>query len=238
MTSDEILNKAKYIQFPLVNNSYREDYKDYIDNIYRLPIITDENVLYNSLSGDEHHYTTHYCIKYVIPSIDKLLNFGFNINDFKLKQYYIKENNIKSNLSYLVPKKEYTFKLYSFLRNKEFDFSYDGGLVLNFNLRPEGKYRDLFVFPHQCSKIINNELQNNKKLFISGDSQIIPCISILACYYKEVWYFDNRTGKKNNIIDENKTIKYSDKYKDTIFDDVLIELYSNPLEWYTKINLM
>lgn len=238
MNKQEILNKAKYIQFPLVNNSYNEDYKKSISNIHRLPIIKDEPVLYDNLIGDEHHYTTAYCIKYVLPLINKVLNFGFDENDFDLKKYYFDENGIKNDLSYLIPKNKYTFKLYSFLRDKEFNFEYDGGLVFNFNLRPEGKYRDLFVFPHQCSKIVNNELQNDKKLFISGDSQIIPCISVLACYYKEVWYFDNRTGKEGNVIDKEKTISYEETYKDVEFDDVLIELYSNPLNWYTEINLM
>lgn len=238
MTKEEILNKAKYIQFPLVNNSYKEDYKELINNIERLPIIKEHSVLYDDITGDEHHYTTEYTYKYVLPIINNLLNFGFNINDFNIKEYKIIENNIESDLSYLVPKNKYTFKLYSFLRDKEFDFEFDGGLVFNYNLRPDGKYRDLFVFPHQCSRIINNEINNDKKLFISGDSQIIPSISILACYYKEVWYFDNRTGKEGNFINKENTTKYSDNFKDVIFDDVLIELYSNPIEWYTEINLM
>ena len=72
---------------------------------------------------------------------------------------------------------------------------------------------------------------------------MIPSIAPLANYFKEVWYFDNRTGlkvdmtcRKNTMIYENIR-NFSDTYKDIIFTDAIIELYTNPLDWYIDINL-
>ena len=72
---------------------------------------------------------------------------------------------------------------------------------------------------------------------------MIPSIAPLANYFKEVWYFDNRTGWKfdttcseNTMIYENIR-NFSDTYKDVIFTDAIIELYTNPLYWYIDINL-
>ena len=112
MIKDELLNMAKYLVFPKCNKHYREDYFDYLrdkPNLY-LPICKNETVLYDNLKGNEHHYTTDYTIKFVLPYIDKLLNFGFDLNDFSTKSfYYTDENGVKYDMSYLVPKNHYTF---------------------------------------------------------------------------------------------------------------------------------
>ena len=82
MTINEIVEKAKYIQFPEMN----ETYNDYSSrDVVKLPIIKEGNVLYTGMPRDNgHHYTTAYTYKYVLPTIGKLLDFDFSMNDFNL----------------------------------------------------------------------------------------------------------------------------------------------------------
>ena len=236
MKKEDILEKAKYILFPYMNKIYDESYLSLVNStIIKLPIIKDDNndIMYDKMPTNKHHYTMYYHINYVIPILNKLFNFGFNINDFNLINYDTKYGD----LSYLKPKEKFHFNVICFTDNTNEILEYEDLKPINNN---EISYRDLYRFPHKCSKIINLSKNNNKKIFISGDSQSIPDIPLLACYYKEVWYFDNRTGKSIDwtTIDKNKTIPFSNYYQNTIFDDVLIQLYKNPLWWYTDINLM
>lgn len=235
MTNEDILNKAQYILFPYMNKSYHS-YDVSNHYIYKTPIIETEDlseVIYINMPTNKHHYTYKYHIKYVLPLLNSLFNFGYNINDFNLIEF----KHEYGDLSYLKPKIDYTFEVVCFTDNTKEILKFE-------DLKPIDKdnvsYRDLYRFPHKCSKVINLDINNDRKIFISGDSQIIPDIAILACYYKEVWYFDNRTGKSLDwsIIDKEKTISFNDNYKNINFDDVLIELYTNPIWWYTEINLM
>ena len=54
---------------------------------------------------------------------------------------------------------------------------------------------------------------------------MIPDIPVLCCYYKEVWYFDNRYR-----------VKLCDKFKDVNFDQVLIQLNNNSITKYLNEN--
>lgn len=234
MTKNEILNKAKYIRFPLVNEKYKE-YQ--INDIHNLPCISEYDPLYSFSTTDKHHYTMQYHREYVLPLMEKLLKFGYNECDFVI----INCLNDNCDLSYFVPKKENKFDVYWLLGTKKYlDISFENGLIFN---EEEGNgdkfYRNMIIGCHTSLRIVNRSINSDRFLLISGDSQIIPDISILACYFKEVWYLDNRSGKiDNDTIDIKKTISIKDKYKDVIFTDVLISLYSNPLYWYTEINLM
>lgn len=234
MTINEILNNAKYIQFPLVNEKYKE-YQ--VNDIHRLPCVETYDPLYSLSDTDKHHYTTKYHREYVLPLMENLLHFGYNENDFNI----IKCLDNNCDLSYLVPKKEMKFDIYWLLGTKEYlNIPFENGLIFN---ETEGNgdkfYRNMIIGCHTSLRIINKSINSNRTLLISGDSQIIPDISILACYFKEVWYLDNRSGKiDDTTMDIEKTISIADKYKDINFTDILISLYSNPLNWYTEINLM
>lgn len=234
MTINEILNNAKYIQFPLVNEKYKE-YQ--VNDIYRLPCVKTYNPLYSLSTTDKHHYTLQYHRDFVLPIMENLLHFGYCENDFNIIKCY----NDNCDLSYFVPKKEMNFDVHWLLGNKNYlNIPFENGLIFN---EKEGNgekyYRNMIIGCHTSLKIVNNSIDSDKKLLISGDSQIIPDIAILACYYKEVWYLDNRSGKVDDLtMDINKTIRIKDKYKDVVFDDILISLYSNPLNWYTEINLI
>lgn len=234
MNKFEILEKAKYVLFPIDNKFYDEETYKEIKDLVKLPIIEDnEKALYLHMGdNNRHHYTNYYHINYVLPELDKLFHFGYNKDDFNLIDF--KTN--QGDLSYLKPKKEYSFEITSFEENLVVKATFD-------DLKPLKlcwpSYRDMYIGFHSCTKLVNLDIDNNKKIFISGDSQSIGDILILACYYKEVWYFDNRTGqtKDYNDIIESNTTSYADKYKDIVFDDVLIQLFRNPLSWYTDINL-
>ena len=97
MTNVEILNKAKYVLYPYLNKSYNETYE--IDSIIKLPIVKDNgNILYSNMPDhNDHHFTTYYHYKYVLPLLDNLFHFGYNINDFK----YVLHNTKYGDLSFL-----------------------------------------------------------------------------------------------------------------------------------------
>lgn len=233
MTKQEILNNAKYIQFPYINKTYKE-YD--VPNIYKLPCITEYDPLYSCSSTDKHHYTTKYHREYVLPTMEKLLNFGYSESDF----YLISCENNNCDLSYMVPKNKMKFDVHWLLGTKTYlNIDFENGLIFNENEKNGDKfYRNMIIGCHTSLRIINKTTSSNRILLISGDSQIIPDIGILACYFKETWYLDNRSGKiDNETMDINKTISIQNKYKNIVFTDILISLYANPLEWYTTINL-
>ena len=233
MNSTEILNKAKYIQFPRYNESYVEyNVNKHID---KLPIINDKEVLYVKMLTNGHHYTTEYHRNYVLPLLSKIFNFKYNINDFNLISVITDDGD----LTYLRPKNNNLYKIKKFINNENnIEHTGEYEILINPDFFINPSYRSLYRYTHSCSRIINLNIDNDKKLFISGDSQMVPTIPVLSNYYKEIWYFDNRTGKHDNIINRENTIKFCENFKNVFFDDVLIELYTNPIWWYTEINLM
>lgn len=54
---------------------------------------------------------------------------------------------------------------------------------------------------------------------------MIPDIPFLSCFFKEIWYFDNR-----------KKIDLSDKWENEEFTDVLVEMNHLPISEYTETN--
>lgn len=235
MTREEIVENAKYIQFPYNNEVYRNYYEKV--NPKRLPIIKDKTVLYTNMNDNGHHYTTEYTHNYVLPLLSELLDFNYNINDFN----FIECVKPLWDISYIVPKIEYEYEIFNFTDN----IHTEGKYIDLFN--PEffilNKYRELYRYPHSCSRIINKTLQNNRILMISGDSQIIPSINPLTSYFKEVWYFDNRTGYYKDMqsgefaFHENEFRSFAKTYENVEFTDVLIECYCRNLNWYQYWNL-
>ncbi len=219
MEKNDILSKAIYIQYPINYNNYR-NYN--VENIYKLPLPL-KGQMYDNWSLNQNHFTTEYHRLNSLPLLSKLLNINYNEEDFTLlnKSY----NNF--DISMLVPKQQFKYEIYGFTRNEHFnDITYLQLLENNVKHSSITEYHKLFKYSHESSRIINKSLNNDLKLFISGDSQMIPDIPVLSCYFKEIWYFDNR----NNL-----TLK--EKYKDIKFDKILIELNNNPLSFYIDTNL-
>lgn len=236
MKIKDIINKAKYIQFPYNNEKYKEIY--ITRNPVRLPIIPEGGVLYTNMpKSNSHHYTTSYTYKYVLPTLNKLFNFSYSIDDFKL----IELKNDLYDLSYIIPKEKEKYKIIDY--TTEESFSGDFYTLFNPTFFEEPLYRELYRYPHSCSRIINKTTKSKRTLMISGDSQIIPSITPLAHYFKEVWYFDNRTGwirnqkTKEYEFQKEKFKSYSKSFKNITFTDVLIECYCRDLDWYEYWNL-
>lgn len=231
MTLEEVVKKAKYIQFPYNNEEYRDYYVK--RNPLKLPIVEGEEVLYTGMpKGNSHHYTTRYTYDYVLPAIAGLLGFDFSMDDFRL----VKTINGKYDVSYIIPKEKESYSIYCFDTGNGVKGDYN--ILINPEFFREPLYRELYRYPHRCSRIINNTTKSERKLMISGDSQIIPSIAPLAHYFKEVWYFDNRTGWiRDKIFTESKFVSFSGKYRDVTFTDVLIECYCRKLDWYEYWNL-
>jgi len=208
MTREEILEKAIYIQYCLKDKTYKK-FSIEDEKIWKLPIV-DDNMFYFGWKLNEHHFTTEYHRKYSIPLLSKLLNLNYNENDFMLEERKSGEYDI----SFLKPKKEYRYEVYGYTRNEHFDDLMFSDLVSNDSIKNDiTDYHRLFKYSHECSRLINKTIDGYRKLFISGDSQMIPDISFLSCFFKEVWMFDNRDK-----------VKLNDKYSDIFFTDAIVEL--------------
>lgn len=216
MTKDEILSKAKYIQYCLKNKTYK-NFGIPSEKINKLPIVN-ENMFYSNWSLNEHHFTTEYHMKYSIPLLCNILSLDYNRNKFVLDKRFSGDYNI----SILKPRKKYEYEIYGFNRNEHFDnLSFNDITSNNINHKSITDYHKLYKYPHECSRLINKTIKNNRKLFISCDSQMIPDVSFLSCFFKEIWVIDNRAK-----------LPIKDKYKDVEFTDVLIQLNIGSYETY------
>lgn len=218
MTKEQLLEKAVYIQYP-------RTYTTYVDysvpkNIYKLPF-PEKGMLYDGWSCNEHHFTTEYQRKYALPIIFKLLGINYDKGDF----YIRKMNSGTFDISMLHPKNDYSFEIFGFNRNEHFDNIRYDDLIDITKGHGYSAYHRLYRYPHECSRIINKNIENNQKIFISGDSQMIPNIAVLACFFKEVWNFDNRDGHNMR-----------NKWQDITFSHVLIEMYAASLDRYINMN--
>lgn len=224
MTINDIVNKAKVVVIS-DRPTYKENVINFIKHHETVQLIYDnKEYLYIGWKNNEHHYTTHFHQKYVIPAISKLLCFSYDYNDYE----FVKKFYDKFDITYLKPKQEMLFNV----KGLEYDINYDcgfDGLMDNKNSVRYGlwtEYHGLYAFPHSCSIVTNLTKHNNKKILISGDSQAIPFIPFLCTIYKEVWYFDNRCDKK-----------FGKLFESTIFDDVLFEIYKGDMTYYIDKNL-
>lgn len=237
MKREEIVRMAKYICFPYVNESYSQKYDGIDREVHRIPIVEGKDVLYSRMPTNEHHYTTDYAYTYVLPLLDSLLGFGFSIGDFTKVPLKLRTGD----LSYIVPKTECLFTAVCFTDNVVSRGGYTSLFEDCFKSSPS--YRPLYRYHHRCSRIVNHTTKSKRKLMVSGDSQMVPCIAPLAYYFREVWYFDNRTGYfKNRETNQfefhgDRFKSFQDRYRDTVFTDSVIELYSRDLKWYEYWNL-
>lgn len=221
MSKEEIIKKAKVIVFPSNENTYGVNDDNYV-------LLSLNATRYVGFQSNEHHFTTEYHYKEVLPKIDSIFHFGFNIDDWNKVSNIINKNNKKFDLSYLKPKIDKSFIATDLINDVDYRGNFN---ILRFNdnvkkLTWTSEYHKLYAFPHWCSRIVNMEENNGRKLLVIGDSQMIPSITILCYYYKEVWYIDNRYN--NNIYD--KYMKNED------FDDVLIGYWGSrkDIKFYTR----
>ncbi len=195
---------------------------------------------YRGFEKNEHHITTESYYKLILPYLSlHMFTFKFNINDFKMVDYFTKDK--RHNCSYLKPLKKMKFTMYingkmvaehgnfeSITRTKT---KWDDSELYKYyapgNIPADSEYHNLLRGSHACCRIINETVDNNLKLLVSGDSMMIPTIPIFASYYKEVVYMDNRDNKSHREYVE-----------DVIFDEVLFCPYEDSqFNKVTEINL-
>ena len=219
MTKQEMLDKAIYIQFPYSYTTYKK--YDIIKKINKLPL-PEKGMMYDGWAKNNNHYTPEYHRKYVIPLLCELLKINFNHDDFVID---IKKSG-KFDISLLRPKIDFKYEIFGFTRNEHFDnLSFDEITTNDSKNSDITDYHRLYRYSHECSRLINKTTKSSRILFISGDSQFIPVVTFLSCFFKEIWYFDNRNDKV-----------LCDKWKDTNFSDVIIELNWTDSWTYTERN--
>ena len=175
-------------------------------------------MMYDKWHKNNNHFTTEYHRKFSLPLLFELLDIHFDEKDFFLKEKKFNE----FDLSVFHPIANYKYEIFGFNRNEHFDnLSYDDLVSNDSNKTDITPYHKLYKYSHENSRIINKTINSEKKLFISGDSQMIPDIAVLSCFFKEIWYLDNRDG-----------LKLSNYWKDIDFSSVLIELNEASLEQY------
>ena len=207
MTKKDLIDKAIYIQFPYSYTTYKE-YK--IDKeINKLPL-PEKGMMYDGWAKNNNHYTPQYHRQYTIPLLCKLLDISVNFDDFVIDE----RHSGKFDISLLKPKEEYEYEIYGYTRGEHFDNLTFEDITSNDSPNKDiTDYHRLYKYSHECSRLINKTINSDRILFISGDSQLIPVISFLSCFFKEIWYFDNRDDKA-----------LSDKWCNIEFTDVIIEM--------------
>lgn len=239
MTTDEILTKAKLLCVMHPNEKLTNDRFEFSKSHKSLIIKTmdqysnwnfPKNCILSGLPLNEHHLTTNFLFKTLLPNLAVLLNFEIDWSKYKyVSNIYTDADGRSFDLSTYEPinQGEYNvwcndinngiFGNFEVLKYSSYiSIWYAKGLFQKQfpcieSLSP---YHKLYAFPHTNSKILNLTKNNNgRTLLISCDSQMIPIIPFLATIYKEVWILDNRDKNASTChpwIDDVK------------FDDVLI----------------
>ena len=218
MNKADMINKAFYIQYPLTYGRYR-NYD--IDKIIKFPL-PNSGEMYDGWAKNTNHFTTEYHIKHSIPLLCDIFELPFNERNFLLD----KRNSGKYDISILAPKEKYCYEVYGYNRNEHLDNLNFEEITKNVSIKSDiTDYHKLYIYSHECSRLINKTIESDRKLFISGDSQMIPDVSFLSCFFKEVWYFDNRDK-----------LRLSKEYLNNDFTDVLIELNHLDIKEYLETN--
>lgn len=249
MTTEEILAKAKLLCVMHPNERLTDDRFEFSKTHKSLIIKTmdqysdwnnAEKSIFKGKPLNEHHLTTNFLFKTLLPNLATLLNFEIDWSKYKYaSRTYTDEDSKTYDLSTYEPidKGDYNvwckdindgiFGNFEILKyNAYISMWYAKGLFQKLFpcIEMLSPYHKLYAFPHANSKILNlTEDNNGRTLLISCDSQMIPIIPFLATIYKEVWVLDNRTGTAKSChpwIDDVK------------FDDVLIAAPLLPGTWH------
>lgn len=185
---------------------------------------------YEDFWDNRHHITTSYYYRIIIPYLSLLLGFKFDINDFSKVTYISKEypkpfclisnDVVRFDCSYLWPKKDYKFTLD--IGGEHVCEHEDFECLTNATDRWENKYGEcgseyhkIFRGAHESSMIINETIENNNSICITGDSYFIPIIPILACYFNKIVFLDSHT----NLTEQRLPKEY---YQNQVFDYVVV----------------
>lgn len=231
MTKEELLAKAQFIQFPLNEKMYsaygnlpqRTLGRDF--RIHQLPL-PQEGEMYKGWHLNENHFTPTYHRRYVLPLLRDLLQIPYKEEDFDLIERT--DQSGQFDLSYLKPKKEYLYSVVGLNRGEQFNSVKFETLQESSSHDARTEYHQKYYkYAHESSRLVNITSDSDRKLFISGDSQMIPDILTLSAYFKEIWYIDNRSR-----------LQLSGYWSRFEFTHVLVEMYGSSLNTYLVDNFM
>lgn len=210
---DKIKDKAVFIRLPNVNRYL--DYK--VDGIIDFPIV-DEKYFYRKWNENGHHYTTEYHREILLPKLNEIFKFGLNIE----RDFHLVENNyMEYDITMLFPNEEIHYEVFEYTKNEHVEDCLYSDLVNKNGSDTPTEYHKLYKHGHVCSRLINKNTQSQRKILIDGDSQMIPSIMPLSVYFKELWYFDNRTSKS-----------FENELNNCEFTDILVQFNFNGLDKY------
>ena len=181
-------------------------------------IIENDNNKYVLYNGNNHHWTTNFVWNNFLPIMFSRLNVNFIKDDF-IEIPFIWNN---CNFSYhnMLNSK---FKIWTSSKNEEIG---DHEILRITNDCPSkypaaiSFYHSLFKLNHMCGRISNisdSNLITLNRVVVNCDSMSIPVIPILACYCKEMFVIDNRTGKSHNLVDQ--IIKFKPTHYISLFTE-------------------
>ena len=210
-----MLEKAIYIQFPLESGNFYT-YPDSF-NITKLPL-TRADMYLNTYPNNAHHIKPDILFNKIMPILANLLKFDFNPNDFTLKQV----SNTSRHILMAYPNTEQKYNCKSLYRDNDVFENIDYEKLLDTASHDAStRWHQLYKFGHESSIVENITNQNNRKLLIVGDSQMIPLVTMLSVYFQHITYIDNR--KRQKILDKINDIEYT---------DVLIQFFNGTVNHY------
>lgn len=217
MERQEILNKAKWIEFPSASLNYKQ-----YDGIEPVKVPMEESDLYRTWSLNQHHFPPMSHFRNTMPVIANVLDFCFKEDDFLFKPQKFGEYDL--TMPYPKFPCFYDAECLSDGTRKFSGITYDE--LTRYEKSDGTEYHRLYRFFHDSSIVVNRNIKPKRSLFISADSHMIPVVPMLTTYFKTIVYIDNR-----------KQAKVFDKVKDIAFTDVLFCLWQNSIEFYTVQNL-
>lgn len=217
MNSAEYVNRyAKMLHLIMFDHNDDQRIKQFFNNNSELKHINNISVLKNSkkdlycnYDSNHHHWTTKRVWEYAVPVLAEKLDLNIDFKAFD-KMIYIRDGQ---DLSFHRIKNENEF-LFDVYRLDDLQTCVKSGSNMDAVRCLDDKtvktnYQTLFTIWHGSGIIKNRSVKNCRKLLYNGDSQSIPIIPILAYYFEEIMFLDNRTDMSyRSTIDEFKFTDY------------------------------
>jgi len=202
MKYNEIIEKSKIICYPCVHDDYSVSVDigtiGLMDRFFPgkgVDVAFGKGDIYKTYFANNHHFNIMWQQSVVAPCIMGLFGMCFNMNDFCRTPYTLRTGDDLQDLSFLKPREEQSFSVTdiesgcvvekdSLFRDDSDDFCMETYAYTN--------YHRFLWCAHKCALIKNNRIRNGKSLIVSCDSQMIPVIPILACYFGEILHLDRR----------------------------------------------
>ncbi len=202
MKYNEIIEKSKIICYPCVHGDYSVSVDigtiGLMDRFFPgkgVDVAFGNGLTYLTYPANNHHFNVMWQQSVIAPCVLGLFGMGFNMDDFETTPYFLDTGNDLQDLSYLKPKREQSFSVTDIESGNNVlkkNLFRDDGDVFCMETYAYTNYHRFLWCTHKCALIKNNNIHNGKSLIVSCDSQMVPVIPILACYFGEILHLDKR----------------------------------------------